>query len=139
MGSTEARCYGQFPATKDDRQYYNFGLRSGLRMILFLEHDGLFESVFIRHMDESDAKGQLIFNVFPELDRHPTKDVWKDHATKKGFWLYSGRTDDFVKLHTHTTFNAGHIEGLIAKDRKVKVLLWVVQGERCRSCGLSLM
>jgi hypothetical protein len=120
MGSTEAGCYGQFLATKDDWQYYNFDPRSGLSMIPFSEHDGLFESVFFRHKDESNAKGQLIFNVFPELDRHPTKDVWKEHATKKGFWLYSGRTDDFVRLQTGTTFNASHIEGLIAKDRKVK-------------------
>jgi hypothetical protein len=96
---------------------------TGLWTIPFEEQDGLFESVFFRHKDESDAKAQLIFSVFPELDRHSTKDVWKEHPTKKGFWLYSGRTDDFVRLENAATFNASHIEGLIAKDRRVKVVV----------------
>lgn len=120
MGSTEAGCYGLELSTKEDWMHYKFYPHGGLRMIPFSEQDGFFESVILRHGDEADAKAQPIFNVFPELDRYPTKDVWKEHATKKGYWLYSGRTDDFVKLQTLTKFNASHIEGCVGKDRRVK-------------------
>jgi hypothetical protein len=137
MGSTEAGCYGVELSTKDDWLYCKFYPEiTGLRMIPFEEQDGLFESVFFRHKNESDAKGQLIFNVFPELDRHSTKDVWKEHTTKKGFWLYSGRTDDFVRLQNAVTFNANHIEGLIAKDRRVK---GVVMGGAWREVPFLLL
>jgi hypothetical protein len=85
MGSTEAGCYGQFLATKDDRQYYNFDLRSGLRMIPFSEYDGLFESVFIRHKDESDAKGQLIFNCFLNWIGIPRRMCGRIMRRRRGF------------------------------------------------------
>jgi hypothetical protein len=136
MGSTEAGYCGIELSTKDDWLYCKFYPQiTGLRMIPFEEQDGLFESVFFRHRDGSDAKGQLTFNVFPGLDRHSTKDVWKEHPTKE-FWLYSGRTDDFVRLQDAVTFNASHIEGLIARDRRVK---GVVMGDAGREVPFLLV
>ena len=78
----------------------------------------------------------MIFNVFPELDKYHTKDVWKPHATKKELWLYSGWTDDFVELRTMTKFDASHIEGLVGKDRRVT---GVVMGGDAREVSFLLV
>ena len=86
MGSTEAGCYGVELSTKDDWLYCKFYPQiTGLRMIPFEEQDGLFESVFIRHKDESDAKGQLIFNCFLNWIGIPRRMCGRIMRRRRGF------------------------------------------------------
>jgi hypothetical protein len=42
--------------------------------------------------------------------------------------LYSGRTDDFIKLRDLTKINALHVEGLILKDIRVKACVMGGEG-----------
>ncbi|RDL38882.1 Uncharacterized protein BP5553_03222 [Venustampulla echinocandica] len=117
MGSTEVGSYGLKVADQEDWMYYNFDPATGFQFIPF--QDDLCESVIVRHEYPELAKTQMVFHVFPELKVFHTQDVWKEHPTKKGLWLYCGRTDDFVKLNTLTKFNASHVEGLLMKDPRI--------------------
>ncbi|CAG8979441.1 hypothetical protein HYALB_00011954 [Hymenoscyphus albidus] len=117
MGSTEAGSWGLRKSDPKDWIYYDFDPSSGFQFHKF--QDDLYESVIVKHKDPEMAKRQLVFYVFPDLEEFHTKDIWKEHETKKGLWQYAGRMDDFVKLSSLTKFNATHVEGLILKDPRV--------------------
>lgn len=73
--------------------WYNFDPSTGFQFWPF--QDDLFESVIVCHRDPEEARTQIIFHVFPNLDVYRTKDVWRENTDpgKKGLWLYCGRTD----------------------------------------------
>lgn len=87
-------------------------------MVLF--QDDLYESVYFKHEDPVKARKQMIFHTFPDIEVYHTKDVWKKHPSKEGLWLFSGRTDDFVKLGSLTKFNATYVENIVLRDERVK-------------------
>lgn len=82
--------------------------------------DDLCESVYFKHEDPAKARKQMIFHTFPDIEIYYTKDVWKKHPTKEGLWLFSGRTDDFVKLGSMTKFNATYVENIVLRDERIK-------------------
>jgi acyl-coenzyme A synthetase/AMP-(fatty) acid ligase len=127
MGSTEVGGYGLLLSEQDEWMYYNFGIapETGFRFLPY--QDDLYESVVVRHTDPIKFGTQVIFHVFPDLDVYHTKDVWREHPTKKGLWLMCGRTDDFVKLANLTKFNATHIEATLLTNPMVQAI--VVGGE----------
>jgi acyl-coenzyme A synthetase/AMP-(fatty) acid ligase len=128
MGSTEVGGYGILASDPEDWMYYNFDPETGFRFIHY--QDDLYESVIVRHTDPEKAGTQVIFHVFPELDVYHTKDVWREHAAKKGLWLMCGRTDDFVKLASLTKFNATHIESVLLKNPMVKAVIMGGEGRK---------
>ncbi|KAG9238968.1 hypothetical protein BJ875DRAFT_275589 [Amylocarpus encephaloides] len=117
LGATEIGSYGLRVGDQTDWMYYNFDPSTGSRFIPF--HEDLFEGVIVKHKDPQAADAQMIFHVFPDIDVYHTSDVWKKHPTKEELWMFSGRTDDFVKLRSMTKFNAKHVEGLLLKDPRV--------------------
>lgn len=101
LGSTEAGSYGLIKSDPVDWMYYKFDLSTGFQFHQF--QDDLFESVVVKHKDPELAKQQMVFFVFPDIEIFRTQDIWKEHPTKKGLWLYAGRADDFVKLSSVST------------------------------------
>jgi hypothetical protein len=102
-------------------QWYHFDPDSGLRFLPFQED--LYESVFFKFEEPEKATTQFIFHIYPDIDVYHTNDVWQEHETKKGHWMFSGRMDDFVKLTSLTKFNATHIEGHVLKDRRMNAAI----------------
>jgi acyl-coenzyme A synthetase/AMP-(fatty) acid ligase len=123
MGSTEVGAYGMnLPTNCANWQWYELDPASGIKFIQF--QDVLYETVFFKHEDAEEAKKQMVF-YFAEGEKvYHTKDVWREHPTRQGAWMFAGRTDDFVKLECLTKFNATHIEGPILKDERVKACCW---------------
>lgn len=117
MGSTEVGSYGLKKGDPIDWMYYKFDPSTGFQFHPF--QDDLFESVIVKHKDPERAKEQMVFYVFPDIEVFHTKDIWREHETKQGLWLYAGRADDFVKLSSMTKFNATHVEGLLLKDSRI--------------------
>jgi acyl-coenzyme A synthetase/AMP-(fatty) acid ligase len=128
MGSTEVGGYGVLVSEPDEWMYYNFDPETGFRFLPY--QDDLYESVIVKHTEPGKVGTQIIFHVFPELDVYHTKDVWREHPTKKGLWLMSGRTDDFVKLSSLTKFNATHIENILLKNPLVKAVVMGGEGRK---------
>ena len=109
MGATDAGAYGMnISADAKEWMHYNFDDGFGLRFIPF--QDELYESVIVRHADPEKARKQVVFFIHPDVEEYHTKDVWKKNPAGEG-WLFSGRTDDFVKLASLTKFSATHVEG----------------------------
>lgn len=121
MGSSEIGPYSSSEADPDDWQYYRFVDGSDFEFEEFDAEKGLYELVVKKNPDEE--KKQNVFRHFPELTEFRTKDLWREHATKKGRWLYSGRTDDFVKLGSLTKFWASHAEKALEKLPGVRGVL----------------
>ncbi|GME44441.1 uncharacterized protein K452DRAFT_300824 [Neofusicoccum parvum] len=130
MGATEIGAMPLLATDPADRcedwDWYGFDLAhySGVRMRPYA--DDLHEMVIERVPGEREV--QIIFNVLPpgEQEYH-TKDLFREHAAKKGRWKFAGRTDDFVKLASMTKFSAGHVEVLL--DRHPLVRDTVVGGD----------
>lgn len=102
----------------EDWEYYRF--REGQGIKFEKQAENLFELVFEK---SADARWQQIFLLHPELDRYPTKDLFKKHPTKEGLWLYSGRADDVVILSNGDGLQASALEEIIAKDPNIHAAL----------------
>ena len=109
MGSTEAGAYFIQVRNDDDWRYYCFRPAMGIQFKQRTEE--LYELVFRRQSEF--ARWQQLFQVYPNLDEFPTKDLWKKHPSKPDLWAYSGRTDDLVVL--------SHGEGLYASDMEIEI------------------
>ena len=116
MGTTEAGAYLTRVTDKDDWEYYRFHPAMGVEF----EHVSgeLYELVFCRQPEL--ARWQQIFQVYPALDRFPTKDLWTRHPSQPDRWRYAGRSDDFVKLSHGDGIYAAEVEAEIQKHPEVK-------------------
>lgn len=112
MGSTELGGYGleilpeHLRAT--DWMYYKFPQTNGWSFEHY--HDNLYHAVMVKHKDPEEAKRQMAFFTFPDLDRYETRDLWIQHSEDPHMWKYAGRMDDFLKLVTLTKWNALSVE-----------------------------
>ncbi|KAF2138742.1 uncharacterized protein K452DRAFT_300824 [Aplosporella prunicola CBS 121167] len=118
MGSTEVGGFPLLEADDKDWEYYHLDLDhpSGTRMRPYAGN--LCEMVIEKQPGWEDF--QNIFKLYPEIDVYHTKDLFREHETKKGLWIFSGRTDDFVKLSNLTKFNASHVEVVIDRHPLVR-------------------
>ena len=73
-----------------------------------------------RRRPDVDVAEQVYFGMYPNETVFHTKDLFREHPTKKGYWQMVGRTDDFVKLASMTKFNAVDIEAVIDRYKFVK-------------------
>jgi acyl-coenzyme A synthetase/AMP-(fatty) acid ligase len=128
IGSTEVGGYGVKSGDNEDWPYFEFNPMTGFQFLPF--QDDLYESVVVKHSDAEMASTQMVFFVFPELDVFHTKDVWREHPTKKGLWTMCGRTDDFVKLSSLTKFNGTHVEEAVLRHPLVKDVIMGGEGRR---------
>lgn len=124
MGSTEAGAYFIKTCGDEDWQYYSFRPAMGVE---FEQRTAeLYELVFVRKPEF--ARWQQIFQVYPNLHRFPTKDLWTKHPTKPGLWRYAGRSDDLIVLSHGEDLYASDIEAAIEKHPEVAAALVGGQG-----------
>ncbi|MCJ1250586.1 hypothetical protein MMC30_007814 [Trapelia coarctata] len=127
MGTTEAGPYFTHITNTDDWEYYSFHPAMGVEF----EHVSgeLYEFVF--HRRPELERWQQIFQVYPALDRFPTKDLWTRHPSQPDRWRYAGRSDDFVKLSHGEGIYAAEIEAEIQEHPEVKAALIGGVGRAC--------
>jgi acyl-coenzyme A synthetase/AMP-(fatty) acid ligase len=119
IGSTEVGGYHVMGHDKADAwEYGRFHERIGA----VFEHrfDDLHELVFVR---QADSEIQMIFKVYPELDRYETKDLWTEHPVHKGLWKIIGRADDHVSFSHGEGLHASRLEPEIEAHPAVKSAL----------------
>lgn len=124
MRSTEAGAYFIKIRGDDDWEYYSFRPAMGVEFEQSTAE--LYELVFVRKPEL--ARWQQIFQVYPDLDRFSTKDLWTKHPTKPDLWRYAGRSDDLVILSHGEDLYATDIEVAIEKHPDVAAALIGGQG-----------
>jgi acyl-coenzyme A synthetase/AMP-(fatty) acid ligase len=120
IGSTEGG--GYFTKLRNDTEdwdYVEFSPYIGAE--LEPRAGGLHELVFVRKPEY--AAMQLIFMLYPDLDRFETKDLWVEHPTRKGLWKIVGRTDDYVTLSHGDGLYASTVEREIERHELVQAAL----------------
>lgn len=125
MGSTEAGVYFLQIVGEKDWEYYTFRPSMGLELRRVT--DGFYEPVFVRQ--PALQRWQPIFQVYPNLQEFPTKDLFSPHPTKANMWKYVGRTDDMITLsHGENLYTAG-IEEVLATHPDIAAVLVGGQGK----------
>lgn len=90
---------------------------------------GVFEQYIVR--DESKVGlFQGIFHTFPDITEMSLKDLYAQHPTKPGLWLYKGRTDDMVVLSNGNKIHPKDVEAVISSHPAVSACL-IVSSEFC--------
>mgnify|MGYP005988557285 CR=1 FL=1 len=79
--------------------------------------DGLFEQVIVRKPELQKYQG--VFATFPDLQEWPMKDLYSKHPTDEDVWLYKGRSDDIIVLHTGEKFNPIDFENIVGANSAV--------------------
>lgn len=119
VGSSEAGPY--FAAVHDHPDAWDY--------LVFQKHLGakfehrmndLYELVFVR---QPETGVQQIFKVYPELDRFPTNDLWREHPVHKGLWKIIGRADDYIYLSHADGLHASSLEPEIEAHPGIKSAL----------------
>jgi thioester reductase-like protein len=86
-------------------------------------HDDLYELVFVRN--EGPAGAQAVFTMFPGTQEYHTKDLFRPHPSKKGFWLFSNRLDDVIVFLNGEKTNPVTFEEEVASHPEVRSALVV--------------
>jgi acyl-coenzyme A synthetase/AMP-(fatty) acid ligase len=123
MGTTEAGAYFLQIRNEDDWEYYRFRDSMGIEMVQ--RTDELYELVFKRRPEL--ARWQQLFQLYPELNEYPTKDLWTRHPTRFDLWRYGGRADDLVNFTHGESLYATPLEATIQEHPNVQVA--IVGGE----------
>lgn len=119
IGTTEAGPYFTLLCEDpEDWEYYRF--RSGQGIVFEQRSAEFWELVFRK---QKDARWQQIFLLYPELEEYATKDLFRKHPSKEGLWLYSGRSDDMIKLANGNGLHASSIEAIVVRDPTVQAVL----------------
>ncbi|MCJ1383912.1 hypothetical protein MMC17_007026 [Xylographa soralifera] len=119
MGTTEAGAYFIQIRSSDDWNYYRF--RPGIGVELEQKTAELYELVFVRKAELE--RWQQLFQVYPGLDRFPTKDLFRKHPSEPNLWQYAGRTDDLIVFSHGEDLYASDIEAEIEKHPNVAAAL----------------
>ena len=95
IGSTEASIYPLY--LHDSRENFAwFRFHPDVAGIEFQEReDDLYELVLTRG---SGVDYQATFYNFPDLVTYPTKDLYRKHPSKAGYWKHVSRSDDVIVL-----------------------------------------
>lgn len=85
---------------------------------------GVSEHCIVR--DESKAGlFQGIFHTFPDIQEMSLKDLYAQHPTKPGLWIYRGRTDDVVVLSSGYKIHPKDMEAVISGHSGISACLIV--------------
>ncbi|RAL13440.1 AMP-binding enzyme [Aspergillus homomorphus CBS 101889] len=128
VGSTEAGGYfATMHEHRDAWDYLCFTQQAGATFEPRTA-DGLHELVFVRPTTTPDTDADpdflpQIFQVYPELDRYETKDLWRQHPVYKDLWTIVGRTDDYVPLSHSDGLHASSLEPEITAHPAIKTAL----------------
>ncbi|KAL9117987.1 MAG: hypothetical protein Q9187_005473 [Circinaria calcarea] len=81
----------------------------------------LYELVFVRKAELE--RWQQLFHVYPDLNRFPTKDLFRKHHSEPELWQYAGRTDDLIIFSHGEDLYASDMEAEIEKHPDVAAAL----------------
>ena len=97
-----------------DWQYFRFHPWSGTDFRPVDDTNQVCE-LFIVRSDAPKIPGmQPVFELFPDLEEWPTRDLYARHPTKPDHWRCIGRNDDVLVLSNGEKLNPVDIEGCIA-------------------------
>ena len=119
MGSTEAGAYFLEIRDDNDWEYYSFCPEMGVEFVK--RTNELYELVFVRKRELE--RWQQLFQIYPSLDRFPTKDLWTRHPSEPNLWRYAGRADDMVIFSHGEEIHASTMEAEIEKHQDVEAAL----------------
>lgn len=125
LGSTETYVLPELePDTKDEWQYHAFHPSLGLD---FQQRStDRFEAV--SKWTESSAMFQGCFKTFKDKSIYPMGDLYSQHPSKSGLWLYRGRADDIIVLSNGEKFNPQDLEAVVSSHPDVQAVLTVGEG-----------
>ena len=97
-----------------DWQYFRFHPWSGTDFRPIDDTNQVCE-LFIVRSDSPKVPGmQPVFELFPDLEKWPTRDLYARHPTKPDHWRCIGRNDDVLVLSNGEKLNPVDTEGRIA-------------------------
>lgn len=125
LGSTETFNIPELaPRSVDEWAYHCYHPSLGIE--LRKHEEGLHELVFVR--DSPAPKHQGAFWTFPDETEYSMKDLYEEHLSEPGLWMYRGRLDDIVVLANGEKLNPTGAERMIARSSDVKSALIVGAG-----------
>lgn len=93
----------------------------------------LYELVIVK--DPSLSLFQSVFDIYPEQDEYPMRDLYSAHPSKPHHWKHEGRKDDMIVFASGTNFHPAPRERIINEHPAVKSCL-VVGDRRCAPAAL---
>lgn len=130
IASTETADLPLLVAKPDEFPWFFFDEQLGgldMRKIEAAEDEELYE-MWIKRLPGDAWRNQGIFYTFPDIDEYNTKDIFRKHPTKQGFFRYSSRSDDVIVFSNGEKLNPVDIERAVMAHPKVKGALVVGQG-----------
>ena len=125
IGSTEAGIYPTYSHdSREDFAWFRF--RPDVAGIEFQERtDGLHELVLTR---DSIIDYQTTFYNFPELITYATKDLYRKHPSKPGYWKHVSRVDDVLVLSNGEKLVTVPIENVLHQAPEIKGVIILGHG-----------
>ena len=124
IGTTEHPTWHHQKNDLDDWGYFSFHPLSGAN---FEHRTGDLYELFFDRVPEREDEG-IAFQVYPDLDRYATKDLWSTHPTKPDLWYYRGRTDDLIIFSHGENLYATDLEAIISSHPLVRAAVIGGQG-----------
>ena len=100
----------------DDWEYYRLRPSRGVELERTTED---VYGLLIRKRPELE-RWQLVFQVYPDIDTFPAKDLRSKHTSKPDCWRYSGRIDGLIILTYGEGLYLSDVEADIQKYPNVK-------------------
>ncbi|EXJ86687.1 hypothetical protein A1O3_03640 [Capronia epimyces CBS 606.96] len=124
VGVTEGSLFPIVQAEREDWNYIHFHPAGGYTYRP--RFDGLWEQFQTRN--PKLHLFQAFFQTFPDETEIAIKDLYAEHPTKPGRYLYKGRADDVIVLSNGEKLNPLDMEACINNHPAVKACLVVGQG-----------
>jgi thioester reductase-like protein len=122
LGSSEAGIVPLMDAENLDPKDWNYmAFNPAHRFEMRNQHDDLYELVFVR--DERPEGAQAVFSMFPDMQEYHTKDLFRPHPFKEGFWLFNNRLDDVIVFLNGEKTNPLTFEAEVAHHPEVRAAL----------------
>ena len=125
IGSTEAGIYPTYShESREDFAWFRF--HPDVSGIEFHERaDGLHELVLTHG---SDIDYQATFYNYPNLKTYPTKDLYRKHPSKAGYWKHVSRADDVLVLSNGEKLVTVPIENVLHQAPEIKDVIILGHG-----------
>ena len=82
-----------------------------------LSRDGLCELVIVKNAKFDLFQG--VFSTFPGISEYPMKDLYEQHPTRPGSWVFRARADDIISLSNAEKLNPITMEAIISAHKDV--------------------
>jgi nucleoside-diphosphate-sugar epimerase/aryl carrier-like protein len=121
LGSTETGVFPTYVPPPED--WYAFRFHPDLHPPM--DHIGgdLFEIVLSR-----DGTFEAVYTHFPHLSEYRTRDLYRPHDRRPGWWVYHGRVDDLIVLSNGEKVDPAAMEAAVKSHPYVRDSLVVGQG-----------